>query len=74
MYKRTVFLAFLTIKMTLLPVKAQFYTISADTAHLSHSSAQEEIPMTRQGTILHHFSRYSASFALIGTGRNTYDG
>ena len=45
MYKRTVFLAFLTIKMTLLPVKAQFYTISADTAHLSHSSAQEEIPM-----------------------------
>ena len=42
MYKRTVFLAFLTIKMTLLPVKAQFYTI--------------------------------ASFALIGTGRNTYDG
>ena len=45
MNKRTVFLAFLTIKMTLLPVKAQFYTISADTAHLSHSSAQEEIPM-----------------------------
>ena len=45
MYNRTVFLAFLTIKMTLLPVKAQFYTISADTAHLSHSSAQEEIPM-----------------------------
>ena len=45
MYKRTFFLAFLTLKMTLLPVKAQFYTISADTAHLSHSSTQEEIPV-----------------------------
>lgn len=50
MYKRTVFLAFLTLKMTLLPVKAQFYTISADTAHLSHSSAQEEIPMMVEKT------------------------
>lgn len=42
MNKRTLFLAFLTLKMTFLPVKAQFYTISANTAHLSHQSAKEE--------------------------------
>ena len=38
MNKRTVFLAFLTLKISVLPVLAQFYTISADTAHLSHPS------------------------------------
>ena len=48
MNKRTVFLAFLTLKLSVLPVLAQFYTISADTAHLSHPSGQEEEKMMKE--------------------------
>ena len=48
MNKRTVFLAFLTLKISVLPVLAQFYTISADTAHLSHPSGQEEEKMMKE--------------------------
>ena len=46
MNKKTFFLVFLTLKITFLPVKAQFYTISADTAHLSHPSTKVEPPMS----------------------------
>ena len=45
---RTVFLAFLTLKLSVLPVLAQFYTISADTAHLSHSSGLSEEQMMEE--------------------------
>ena len=48
MNKRTVFLAFLTLKLSVLPVLAQFYTISADTAHLSHSSGLSEEQMMEE--------------------------
>ena len=48
MNKRTVFLAFLTLKLSVLPVLAQFYTISADTAHLSRPSDQEEEQMMKE--------------------------
>ena len=48
MNKRTVFLAFLTLKISVLPVLAQFYTISADTAHLSHSSGLSEEQMMEE--------------------------
>jgi len=48
MNKRTIFLAFLTLKMSFLPVKAQFYTISADTAHFSHSARQLEIEINEK--------------------------
>ena len=48
MNKRTVFLAFLTLKLSVLPVLAQFYTISADTAHLSRPSGQEEEQMMKE--------------------------
>ena len=48
MNKRTIFLAFLTLKMSFLPVRAQFYTISADTAHFSHSARQPEIEINEE--------------------------
>ena len=48
MNKRTVFLAFLTLKLSVLPVLAQFYTISADTAHLSRPSEQTEEQMMEE--------------------------
>ena len=48
MNKRTVFLAFLTLKLSVLPVLAQFYTISADTAHLSHPSELAEEQMIEE--------------------------
>ena len=48
MNKRTVFLAFLTLKLSVLPVLAQFYTISADTAHLSRPSEQAEEQMMEE--------------------------
>ena len=48
MNKRTVFLVFLTLKISVLPVLAQFYTISADTAHLSHPSEQAEEQMMEE--------------------------
>ena len=48
MNKRAVFLVFLTLKLSVLPVLAQFYTISADTAHLSHSSGLSEEQMMEE--------------------------
>ena len=48
MNKRVVFLVFLTLKLSVLPVLAQFYTISADTAHLSHSSGLSEEQMMEE--------------------------
>ena len=48
MNKRTIFLAFLTLKMSFLPVRAQFYTISADTAHFSHSAKQPEVEINEK--------------------------
>ncbi len=48
MNNRAVFLAFLTLKMSFLPVRAQFYTISADTAHFSHSARQPEIEINEE--------------------------
>ncbi len=48
MNKRAVFLVFLTLKISVLPVLAQFYTISADTAHLSHSSGLSEEQMMEE--------------------------
>ena len=48
MNKRTIFLAFLTLKMSFLPVRAQFYTIPADTAHFSHSARQPEIEINEE--------------------------
>ena len=48
MNKRAVFLVFLTLKISVLPVLAQFHTISADTEHLSHSSGLSEEQMMEE--------------------------
>jgi hypothetical protein len=48
MNKRAIFLAFLTLKISFLPVMAQFYTISADTAHLSHPAREEAVEINEE--------------------------
>lgn len=50
MNKRLYFLSILTFKSALLPLYAQFYTISADTARVSGMGSREETLREREGT------------------------